>query len=344
MPSYRNNLIAKQRTPNFFQFLWKKRFRVYAILAILVLPPLFYASGSNISSHIQTIGYDVTEQNILAQKVEKQTLSVSKNSPTSSVSTVVPVVKYDLAGLDLQKILSDRGVNAGYISAESIVDRGFKLPVESRVVEGLKEKVSDAKKQIPKSLDEIYPRDSVSTQKNYFRMGYNYNINAPVVYASFEDLFETKEGNKTDFNKTRDTSETDTPLQKKLQDGIVHLAFTPVPGEVGNSYIVGHSSNYAFIVSDYNQVFKPLERNGQIGEDFTIFDLYGRELKFRVFDTALIEEVDTAQAYKDYGSNRRVVTLQTSVVTYRPEKGYWPYQRWLVKGELICPNGEVCKD
>ena len=342
MPSYRNNLIAKQRKTNIFQYFWKKRFRVYAILAILVLPPLFYASGSNISNHIQTIGYNVIDQNILAQKVQKQEVSAPTISSAVS-SSVSSIIKYDLAGLNLQKILSERGIKAGYISAESIINRGFKLPVESKIVEGIKEKINEAKKQLPKSLDEIYTKDNVSNQKSYFRMGYNYNINAPIVYASFEDLFQTKDGN-IDFNTTNDTSETDSPLQKKLQGGIVHLAFTPLPGEIGNSYIVGHSSNYAFIISDYNQVFKPLERNGQIGEDFTIFDLYGRELKFKTFDTALIEEVDTAQAYKDYGASRRIVTLQTSVVSYRPEKGYWPYQRWLVRGELICPNGEICKD
>src|SRR5581483_11348610 len=49
------------------------------------------------------------------------------------------------------------------------------------------------------------------------------NIAAPIVYSK-----ETKEDK----------------IQVELQRGVVHLAETSLPGQVGNAYIVGHSSNY----------------------------------------------------------------------------------------------------
>jgi LPXTG-site transpeptidase (sortase) family protein len=43
-----------------------------------------------------------------------------------------------------------------------------------------------------------------------------------------------------------------------LKTGIVHYPCTPLPGDIGTSYISGHSSNYAWIKADYNKVFARL--------------------------------------------------------------------------------------
>ncbi len=40
-----------------------------------------------------------------------------------------------------------------------------------------------------------------------------------------------------------------------LKSGVVHYPCTPLPGDTGTSYISGHSSNYAWIKADFNQVF-----------------------------------------------------------------------------------------
>ena len=118
------------------------------------------------------------------------------------------------------------------------------------------------------------------------------------------------------------------PIQKLLKDGVVHLADSVMPGEVGNSYLVGHSSNYRQVISNYNFVFATLTQAKE-GDEFIIFDPDGRELKFKVFESIVIDYTDVATAVKDYGE-KRVVTLQASVLVNGK-----PLKRRLVRGELI---------
>ncbi len=47
-------------------------------------------------------------------------------------------------------------------------------------------------------------------------------------------------------------------LQKDLERGVVHYPGTALPGQRGNAYIAGHSSNYAWSQGAYNYVFKGL--------------------------------------------------------------------------------------
>lgn len=44
-------------------------------------------------------------------------------------------------------------------------------------------------------------------------------------------------------------------IMKSLVSGVSHLANTSKPGEKGNVFIVGHSSNYSFAKGDYKTVF-----------------------------------------------------------------------------------------
>ena len=332
MPTYRHNTLAiKQPRSPWVKFA-KLRYRFYAILILIVLPPLLYGNNSNVPNSIQAFGYQKINDNLLAQQIQI-VASSSSSSVISSVANSNPILHFDLSGQDLQTILKQAGVDAGYIDPAGIIDRGMPLPVPARPLEvGPQEfKIYQHKFTIP--LDDSIPRPVNPARNNFVRIE-SYNINAPIVYSKFSDLFAANSDGTVDFNKSVDTSDTNSPLQKLLQDGVVHLAFTPMPGEIGNSYIVGHSSNYSNIVSNYNQVFKPIEKNGKVGEEFVIYDLYGRELRFRIFESLAIEEEDVSQAYKSFG-NRRITTLQTSIVSWRAQKGWWPYQRWLVRGELV---------
>jgi sortase A len=55
-----------------------------------------------------------------------------------------------------------------------------------------------------------------------------------------------------------DTPEDD--LLGKLEEGVVHYQGTSHPGEGGNIFLVGHSSNYFWISSDYSTVFALLDK------------------------------------------------------------------------------------
>ncbi len=46
----------------------------------------------------------------------------------------------------------------------------------------------------------------------------------------------------------------------QLPDGVVHVDETALPGEVGNTFLIGHSSGYWFQSGQYNQVFALLDK------------------------------------------------------------------------------------
>lgn len=297
--------------------LWKLRYRFYAVISVLLLLPIISASSSTTPDAVDSVGYLATERTLLFTKVKKITYD-----PSSLRSAPIPDLTF----------------------AQSAV-AGF----------GLKDEQSNLSREIrmrTASLDELIKRPSAPTRRNFLTYP-QYNINVPIVMSRLEDLFETdKDGKlvispdgsyverKEDLNRNGPESH---PVQLLLKDGIVHIAFTPEPGEIGNSYIVGHSSNFANVKSAYNTIFKPLERISKPGEEFTIWDNYGRELKFKVFETREILEREAGIAYYGSGTGndiytaegRRVVTLQTSILEFVRGQGLQPTKRWLTRGELI---------
>lgn len=49
-------------------------------------------------------------------------------------------------------------------------------------------------------------------------------------------------------------------VQKALQDGIVHLNGTALPGQNGNVFVTGHSSNYPWSKGEYKNIFALLNK------------------------------------------------------------------------------------
>ena len=111
-----------------------------------------------------------------------------------------------------------------------------------------------------------------------------------------------------------------------MRNGVLHLGFTVSPGELGNSYLIGHSSNIYKNKGEFDEVFKNIKGKGEKGDIFVIYDQKGRKLSFEVFEVRLIEEDDTEKAYQVI-EGQRIVTLQTSVND--------PSKRWIIRGRLI---------
>ena len=44
-------------------------------------------------------------------------------------------------------------------------------------------------------------------------------------------------------------------VKANLEKGVIHISNTSLPGEVGNVFITGHSSNYPWAKGDYNNIF-----------------------------------------------------------------------------------------
>lgn len=49
-------------------------------------------------------------------------------------------------------------------------------------------------------------------------------------------------------------------INNRLVNGVVHSKGTALPGEVGNIFIIGHSSYYSWVQSDYKDIFALLDK------------------------------------------------------------------------------------
>jgi len=327
-------------------------YRIFATLAVIVLSWIsFHSTELDIPENIAVEGfYEIKQENILALEIEPMNDfeiavvdefgNVTDDENASNGNDVPDDFQfiYDKDGKIITQELREAGIDLGFISSKPFIELGTPIntspdqtsEIENKIAAGEIEATAESK-----PLDEIIPpSESIPPANRRNLLIYDkYKIRVPIIYTNFSDLFNKRENGTYDFRSPTDTDSPDSPVQKKLEEGIVHLAYTPQPGEIGNSYIVGHSSNYSWVDSPYNRVFEPIRQRSQVGETFVILDRYGRELKFEVFEVKKIAAEDVSIAYKNY-TDRRVVTLQTSILGYRNGKVEATH-RWITRGELV---------
>ncbi|NJK71318.1 MAG: hypothetical protein HC932_03650 [Thermales bacterium] len=232
---------------SFFRGLWRLRYRFYAIIVLIALLPLLYASNLNIPNNIDIIGQKSTSSNFLYTVV---------NSNNSDFPFLVETLGDKFSSYFLKNEKNNQDIS-------EILAR-FQISANEQI---------ELNKLAP--LEQLVPAPKNPQQKNFLKYP-KYNINTPIIYSQLTDLFQTKADGSIDFSKPveEDLSQgpLSNPIQRLLVDGIVHIAFTPQPGEIGNSYIVGHSSNFSSVQSSYNSIFKPIERRSEIGEEFILWE------------------------------------------------------------------------
>jgi LPXTG-site transpeptidase (sortase) family protein len=106
---------------------------------------------------------------------------------------------------------------------------------------------------------------------------------------------------------TRDTADFD----KDLQKGVVHYPGTPLPGELGTSYISGHSSNYSWAKGSYNKIFDTLG-NLKVYDSFMIHatDINGKPVTFHyIVAASQIYKADDQAQFANIGKS--TVALST---------------------------------
>lgn len=131
------------------------------------------------------------------------------------------------------------------------------------------------------------------------------SIKAPIVYP--------KGSSETDF-------------QNALRGGVVHYPDTARPGEPGNVFIFGHSSDLPWARGDYKTVFALLPQIGK-GDDILVSDPSGNTFKYTVIDTFQTSANNVALLDQGDGTRRRL-TLQTSYPIGTA------LRRWIVIAEL----------
>lgn len=96
------------------------------------------------------------------------------------------------------------------------------------------------------------------------------NVNAPVVY------------DETSFDEGR--------IQKALERGVVHYGNTAVPGQIGNSVIVGHSSNNWWSSGKYKFAFVLLDKL-EVGDTFNLH-YQGKRYVYQIIEKKVIDPKD----------------------------------------------------
>ena len=102
----------------------------------------------------------------------------------------------------------------------------------------------------------------------------------------------------------------DDAFQEALRAGVVHFPGTALPGQFGNVYIFGHSSDNLWAKGDYKTVFAFLP-NIKLDERIDISDAEGNKFVYKVIETRIISPKDTQ--FLDQGNyKKKRLTLQTS--------------------------------
>lgn len=123
---------------------------------------------------------------------------------------------------------------------------------------------------------------------------------------------------------------TEDVFQKALIDGVVQYPGTAAIGEKGNTYIFGHSSDFAFSKGHYKTVFALLP-NIEIGADILISNSEGKIYKYKVYQKFVAKKTDVS-LLSQQTNGKSILTLQTSYPVGTA------LQRYIVQAELV---GEV---
>ncbi|MBB1564824.1 sortase [Candidatus Gracilibacteria bacterium] len=117
-------------------------------------------------------------------------------------------------------------------------------------------------------------------------------------------------------------------FMKELENGVVRYPGSAIPGEKGNTFVFGHSSNFPWINGDYNEVFSNLNFLEK-GDEIIIY--YGQK-KFRyiINEKRVISAGDVSILKRD--NSKKELSVMTC----------WPIgtaaQRLVVIGELVEEN------
>lgn len=98
--------------------------------------------------------------------------------------------------------------------------------------------------------------------------------------------------------------------QSALMEGVVHFPDTALPGQTGNCYIFGHSSDYIWGKGKYKSIFATLPSIKK-GEFIEITDQAGNAFVYEVFDSFVVAANESSVLSQETGG-KKLLTLQTS--------------------------------
>jgi sortase A len=122
----------------------------------------------------------------------------------------------------------------------------------------------------------------------------------------------------------------ETVYQNALKNGVVHYPDTALPGQPGNVYIFGHSSDYVWSMGEYKTVFALLPQI-DMGADIQVSNSQGEIFHYSVIETKVVGPRDLS-VLDQFNREKSVLTLQTSYPLGTA------LQRYIVVAELQSSN------
>ncbi len=121
------------------------------------------------------------------------------------------------------------------------------------------------------------------------------------------------------------TTTGETAFQAALINGVAHFPGTANPGEPGNCYIFGHSSDFIWSKGHYKNVFAVLPQIKE-SSDILISDQQGNEFKYIVIASHEVAANDVS-VLSQQNYQKKLLTLQTSYPVGTA------FARWVVVAE-----------
>lgn len=107
-----------------------------------------------------------------------------------------------------------------------------------------------------------------------------------------------------------DVEQNEDAFQIALQNGVVHYPGSSLPGQVGNVYIFGHSSDYAWSKGNYKSVFAVLPKIEK-GAEIKLTDSKGFMYTYLVVKQFVVGPKDVSVLSQDT-KGKHMLTVQTS--------------------------------
>ncbi len=95
-----------------------------------------------------------------------------------------------------------------------------------------------------------------------------------------------------------------------LGRGVVHYPGTAKPGEFGNVYLFGHSSDLPWSTGHYKTVFAALPQI-QLGERVLLTNDQGEQFVYEVFETKVVMPTDLS-VLSQFENKEKLLSIQTS--------------------------------
>ncbi len=161
----------------------------------------------------------------------------------------------------------------------------------------------------------VFPNNTnVVTDRETKEKGIPDHISIPDVKIEVPIIYITKEENNEEGYQTA------------LANGVVQYPGTAIPGEYGNPYIFGHSSDFFWKDGDYKEIFKPII-DIPLDTIIRITNHEGDLFIYKIIETKIVGPNEVS-VLDQQNYERQILTLQTS----------WPLgtalKRYLVIAEL----------